>query len=121
MIYSKSFFYTLEKEDEIIKFDRKVHDTFMYHNDLFDAEELGLSSEELLIANFFYEHACEVWNTVEHHPDHSVGMIITVEELSDVLHLKKEKVREYITHLLEKEIIGIVLTPDNKFAYHFVL
>lgn len=121
MIYSKCFFYTLEKEDEIIKFDKKVHNAFVYHNDLFDAEELGLSSEELLIANFFYDYACEVWNTAKHQPDHSVGMIITDEELSDVLHLKKEKVREYITHLLEKDIIGIVLTHDNKFAYHFVL
>lgn len=121
MIYGKCFFYTLEEGDEIVKFDRNIHNEFVYHNDIFEAEELGLTSDELLIANFFYEYACEVWNTGEHHPDHSVGMIITDEELSDVLHLEKRKVKECITHLLDKSVIGIALAPDNKFAYHFVL
>lgn len=121
MMYAHCIFYTLNKEDEIIRFNKKEHDTFSYIADIPYDEEIKLSSEELIIANFMHHHACEEWNTEEHQPDHSVVMIVTIEELSDVLHIDKSKVKKAIEHLLEKEIIGIVLLSDNKFAYHFVL
>ena len=121
MMYNRCFFYTLDKEDEIVKFDKKKHGTFEYTTDIPYDEDTKLSPEDLIIANFFHCHACEVWNKEEHHPDHSVGMIVTDEELSYALHIDKSKVKKSIEHLLEKEIIGIVLLPDNKCAYHFVL
>ena len=121
MMYAHCIFYTLDKNDEIVKFDKKAHSTFEYDADIPYDDEVKLSPEELTITNFFHYHACEVWHEEEHHPDHSVGMIVTEEELSDVLHIDKSKVKKAIEHLLEKEIIGLVILPDNKFAYHFVL
>lgn len=121
MMYAHCIFYTLDKEDEIVKFDKKVHDTFSYTTDIPYDDEIKLNTEELIIANFFHCHACEVWHEEEHHPDHSVGMVVTIEELSEVLHIDKSKVKKAIEHLLEKQIIGLVILPDNKFAYHFVL
>ena len=121
MMYAHCIFYTLDKEDEIVKFDKKVHDTFEYDTDIPYSEDIQLSPEELIIANFIHHHACEVWNKEEHQPDYMVGMIVTDEELSNVLHIEKSTVKKAIEHLLEKEIIGLVILPDNKFAYHFVL
>ena len=41
--------------------------------------------------------------------------------LAQALHIDKSKVRKAIEHLLDREIIGLVILPNNKFAYHFVL
>ena len=121
MTYSHCFFYVLDKEDEIIRFNEKEHCVFDFDTRLPFAEEIKLNPKELIITNFFYHYACEAWKDGEHYPDHSVCMIITNEELSKLLHMKVEDVKSSIIHLLEKDVIGIVLLPDNKYAYHFVL
>jgi transcription initiation factor IIE alpha subunit len=50
-----------------------------------------------------------------------VGIIITDDELSKVLHINKANVKKSIVNLMEKEVIGIVLLDNNQYAYHFVL
>lgn len=121
MMYHSCMFYTMDKEDEIIRFDEKVHKSFEFHTDIPYDEKIVLSPEELLIANFIYYYACEVWNKDEHCPDHMVGIIITDDELSKVLHINKANVKKSIINLMEKEVIGIVLLDNNQYAYHFVL
>lgn len=121
MMYSHCFFYILEEEDEIVKFDEKLHGRFEYDTELPYSGEEVLSSDEQVVTSFIHHHACETWDSEHHVPDHQVGIIVSDEELSKVLHMKKDKVRKVINSLLEKEVLGIVLLPDNRYAYHFVL
>ena len=121
MFYSNGIFYVLDKEDEIVRFDSVKHKNFEYDAHLPFDDEIKLSAEELIVGNFMWTHACEVWNQEKHEPDHSIGLVVTDNELADCLRIPEKVVRETINKLIEKEIIGIVLLPDNTYAYHFVL
>lgn len=119
MEYGNCFFYTLDKEDEIVTFDKKEHSQFHFDTDV--PYTVEVSPKELIVANFIHYHACESWDVEHHCPDHSIGIKVTDEELAGLLNIKATEVRSIINSLLKKEVIGIVPLPDGTYAYHFVL
>ena len=123
MMYHEVMLYTVEQVDEIVEFDAEKHSTVTF-NSLYpgcsdNREELTLF--ERLVGTFFYNHACEVWHKTEHHPDHDVAIIVSAEQLAKVFDENVEVVREAVQKLIECQVIGIVLLPDGRYAYHFVL
>lgn len=123
MKYHEVMLYTVEQVDEIVEFDVEKHSTVSF-NSLYpgccdNREELTLF--ERLVETFFYNHACEVWHKTKHQPDHDVAIVVSDEQLAKVFDEKVKVIRETVQKLIECQKIGIVLLPDGRYAYHFVL
>ena len=51
MMYHSCMFYTMDKEDEIIRFDEKVHKSFEFHTDIPYDEKISENIEKLGFKN----------------------------------------------------------------------
>lgn len=123
MMFHNIMLYTLEQIDEVVEFDAEKHKEVSFKGHIPGGNEKPdeLTWFQRMVALFFYNHACDVWNEKGVYPDHDVAIIVSVEQLASVFDENVEIVDEAIQKLLDCEIIGIVLLPDGRFAYHFVL
>lgn len=119
MMYIYGMYYVIEKGDEVVEFDKLKHKEFMFHTDTVD--EKKLTATERILYNFFYTHACFVWNEEEHHPDHDVAIRVTCGDLAELLGLPEGEIIKAINKLFEYQLLGVVLIPNGTFAYHIVL
>lgn len=126
MMFHNIMLYTLEQiedygQDEIIEFDKCKHEKFEYDNFLMRNVEIfdGLTLFEKMVAAFFNTHALWVWNDEKRHPDHDVAIIVSDEQLASVFDESVELIRETLLKLIIRQIIGVVLLPDGRYAYHY--
>lgn len=119
MMYVYGMYYVMENCDEVVDFDKTKHKEFMFYTDTVD--EKKLTATERTLYNFFYSHACHVWNVKEHHPDHDVAMRVTCGALAELFELPEGEIIKAINKLIEYQLLGVVLIPNGTFAYHIVL
>lgn len=125
MMYHEVMLYTMEpydeeRPDEIIEFNKQEHEKFEYDNFLMRDSEIydGLTLFDKMVSAFFHTHALWVWNEEERHPDHDVALIVSDEQLASVFDESVELIRETLLKLIQRQIIGVVLLPDGRYAYH---
>lgn len=119
MMYKNGVYYFIEKEDEIVIFDKKRHCDFKIRYEL--TEDKNLKPLERLLYNFFYEFASETWNEEEHHPDHDVAIVVSVPQLIDFFNVRDADIYQAIEILVELNLLGVVLLKSGTYAYHVVL
>lgn len=123
MMYHEVMLYEVEKADEVIEFDESKHGKVEFDKNIFaNKEDLPqMTLLDKMIACFFNTYALWVWNEEMHRPIHDVAIVISDEQLASVLGESKKLVRESLQKLIECQEIGIILLPDGRYAYHYVL
>lgn len=119
MKYKKGIYYFMEPADEVITFNPNVHTTFEFDNSFADGKTL--TPIEKLVYGFFYKYACDAWKDGENHPDHDVAIKITHADLADLFDVEEKAIKGAIQHLIEYELLGVVLLSSGYYAYHIVL
>lgn len=119
MIYKDGTFYFMEQKDEIKIFNPIVNTKFEFDASYSNGKQL--SPIELLLLSFFHQYACDVWNETEHHPDHDIAIRVTHADLAGLFGVEEKEIKKAIEHLIECELLGVVLLPSGYYAYHVVL
>lgn len=119
MIYKDGTYYFMEPTDEIITYNPNVHTAFEIKPLFFNDKKL--IPIELLLFNFFHKYACDVWEDGEHHPDHDRAIRVTHADLAELFNVDEKQISKAIQHLIEYELLGVVLIPNGTYAYHIVL